>query len=112
MLQRQYTTFTQAFGKYVRANHHVSTVGNGLLLVSRGVMKPPTEREQCSGSCRRSIGNESALTTALNAWAANSFMRLCPVSVGAHVNHIELKTALCKERIKSSVVLELAECEL
>jgi len=72
MLQRQYTTFAQTFGQYVRANHHVSTVGNGLLLVSRGVMKPPTEREPCSGSCRRSIGNEPALTTALNAWAAQN----------------------------------------
>jgi predicted O-methyltransferase YrrM len=72
VLNKQYTVTAQTFGEYIRANHHVSTVGNGLLFVSRGVMKPPTDGETCSGSCRRSINNEPELTAALNAWAVQN----------------------------------------
>jgi hypothetical protein len=72
VLKKQYSIAAKHFGEYIRANHHVSTAGNGLLFVSRGVMKPPTDGEPCSGSCRRSINNEPALTTALNAWAAQN----------------------------------------
>jgi predicted O-methyltransferase YrrM len=72
LMKQQYAVAAQTFGNYVRTNHHVSTVGNGMLFVSRGVMKAPTEREPCSGSCRRNIANEPELTGALKSWAAQN----------------------------------------